>query len=209
MSTNIKTAIFNTQYFGCIPMYQALIKHDNVLIEHQEYFQKMSYRNRCEILGSVNIITLTVPLKGGRDQKIHTSEIEINDTEKWQTQHIRSLQSCYNKSAYFEHYAPELDQIINRPYKSLHELNLVTIKWVLKKLKHTGNISYTEQYHKTYPEDSFIDYRNQFIPKNRETYPTNNYYQLFQQNGFQLGLSILDLLFNEGPKAKSILINSQ
>lgn len=205
MDTNITTAVFNTQYFGCIPMYGALLKHDNILIENQEFFQKMSYRNRCEVLGSENIITLTIPLKGGRDQKKLTSEIEINNTEKWQTQHIRTLQSCYNKSAYFEYYAPELEQIIWRPYNYLHELNLATIKWVIKKLKYTGKVSYTEQYHKTYSEDSFNDYRNQFLPKNRETYASNNYYQLFPQNGFHPNLCILDLLFNEGPQAKNFL----
>lgn len=205
MDTNIKTAIFNTQYFGCIPMYKALVKHQNILIENQEFFQKMSYRNRCEVLGSENIITLTVPLRGGRDQKKHTSKIEINNDERWQTQHFRTLQSCYNKSAYFEYYAPEIEQIINSPYQYLQDLNLAAIKWVIKKLKSTSTINCTEEFHQSYSEETFNDYRNQFLPKNRGLYPANNYYQLFSQNGFQANLSILDLLFNEGPQAKNFL----
>jgi len=52
-----------------------------------------------------------------------------------------------------------------------------------------------------------IDFRNLIHPKKESIWPDpKEYYQVFSdKNGFYPDLSIIDLLFNQGPQSKSYL----
>ena len=90
--------IIENQYFGCVDYYLTLYKHSNSIIEQYESWQKMSFRNRCVILGANGMMNLTIPLENGRDQKCLIKEVKINNREDWQKQHWRSIFSSYGKS---------------------------------------------------------------------------------------------------------------
>lgn len=196
--------LIEIQYFGCIYYYISGIKSKHINLEQFETYQKMSYRNRCQVFGPLKVLDLTVPLVGGRDQKSAITEIQIDNQQRWQMQHWRTLESCYNKSAFFLHYKDDLQNLIFVRYESLWQLNVATINWVIKKLKAPITITYTGCYQKL-PTGDCLDFRDKFLPANRKHFELPAYQQVFEKP-FEPNLSILDLLFNMGPKALHYLM---
>ena len=195
--------IIEIQYFGCICFYIEAIRNKYLILEQYENYQKMSYRNRCEVLGLGKVINLTVPIVGGRDQKQLVTTVMIDNGQPWQMQHWRTIESCYNKSAFFLHYKEDLKSVIFAPYDSLMQLCVATIQWSLQKLKAAVLIGYTDTFNKTVGGDC-IDLRNRFKPSNRIQQMLTPYQQVFQQP-FENNLCILDLLFNMGPQSSAYL----
>jgi hypothetical protein len=202
---NVIGQLIESQYFGCICFYSNLIGSKYLILEQYESFQKMSYRNRCQVLGPDKVLDLSVPLVGGRDQKAQIHTIKIENHQHWQTIQWRTLESCYNRSAYFLHYKDELKTLLFTRYEYLWHLNLATISWVLKKLKVDIEISFTQSFQKAVTGE-ILDNRNCFRPSNRMMQQMEPYQQVYNQT-FQPNLCILDLLFNEGPAAKTYLEN--
>ena len=64
-----KKLLIELPYLGNIAFYKLLTNFDEILIEKHEFFQKASYRNRCEISGPNGKLTLSIPIVGGKDKK--------------------------------------------------------------------------------------------------------------------------------------------
>ena len=196
--------LIEIQYFGCICFYVSAVMETHVTFEQFETYQKMSYRNRCQILGANKVIDLSVPLIGGRDQKGMIANIGIDNNQTWQVQHWRTIESCYNKSAFFLHYKEDFKLLLFQQFDYLLQLNIATIQWVLGKLKATVAVDFTHRFQKV-PENNQLDLRNKFKPSNRHRWPLTPYQQVFEQP-FEPNLCILDLLFNMGPQALNYLL---
>src|SRR5688572_18757848 len=121
ITKNIIGQLIEIQYFGCICFYIDLIRSKYLILEQYESFQKMSYRNRCQVFGPEKVLDLSVPLVGGRDQKAQTRIIKIDNQQHWQTTQWRTLESCYNRSAYFMHYKDELKTLLFTNHEYLWE----------------------------------------------------------------------------------------
>ena len=197
--------IIELQYFGCINAFVTLYNATHIILEQYETFQKMSFRNRCQILGSGKVIDLSIPLIGGRDQKAFSKDILIDNSQNWQQNHWRTLESCYNKSAFFEHYAPTLQALLFGKQDKLWQLNEAALRWVLQCLKWQGTISLSEKFEKKMTNE-VVDSRNIYRPANRLSVQIPPYQQVFG-SAFEPNLSILDLLFNLGPQAAGYLKN--
>lgn len=195
--------LIEVQYFGCIASFAGMFQTSKLFLEREETFQKMSFRNRCQILGAGKVINLSVPVLGGRDQKAFTKDIGIDNSQNWQVQHWRTLESCYNKSAFFMHYGPGVKEIIFGRYDKLWDLDEASLRWAIKKLGWKGEVQYTAGYQKTL-DSEWADNRNRFSPSNRPAFKAVPYYQVFPVP-FESNLSILDLLFNLGPQARHYL----
>jgi hypothetical protein len=178
-------------------------KADLVMFDKAEYFQKMSYRNRYRISGANGSILLSVPLVSGREQKNAMRDVEIFNEQNWQIQHWRTLVSVYRRSPYFDHYEPSLKPLFENRFDLLTDFNMAGIGWARKQLGFTFEIKETVEYVKKYPPD-IVDLRNS---KNASA-PLPKYYQVFEDRiGFIPNLSILDLLFSEGPGARDMVIS--
>lgn len=195
--------LIEIQYFGPISSFVGAMSKTNIVLEKYENWQKMSFRNRCQILGAGKVINLSVPLVGGRDQKGATWDKKIDNAQAWQVQHWRTLESCYNRSPFFEHYAPQLQKLVFTPCEYLWQLNKASLEWVLKMLKWEGEVDFTKEYSKLVDENT-EDCRNQWLPGNRNQFEAKPYVQVFS-GPFQPNLSILDALFNMGPQTLSYL----
>lgn len=188
--------------FPNISWWMQVLKADSLLLDPHEPFRKMTWRNRYQIAGANNSILLTVPLQKGRNQRALMSELNIFNIEKWQTQHWRTLVSVYKRSPFFDHYEPSLMPLFETTFTTLVDFNLAGIMWAVKQLKLKTEVTQTTGFVPEYPAD-VIDIRN---TKNIED-PPPRYYQIFEDRiGFQPNLSILDLLFSEGPAAGRILL---
>lgn len=204
-----KTAIVETQYFGCVQYISIFAKYSSVFIEQFENWQKSSFRNRTVLVGSNGLIHLSVPILNGREQHKTIKEIKINTSEKWQNYHWRTIFSCYGKAPFFEFYKDELHGILfKRKFDFLFDLNMELLNWLLHKFKITSPINFTGKYFTQTIDGGTIDLRNKWLPKNfqQEQNAVMQYNQVFQEKiNFQPNVSILDLLFCEGPNAKTFL----
>lgn len=178
-----------------------VMEADTIILDAGEHFQKMTGRNRYDIAGANNGIKLSVPLVNGRNQHIPMSEVQIFNGERWQTQHWRTLVSVYNRSPYFEHYAHSLQKLYETEFTALTAFNRASIEWAMKQLKMKPELQETTTYLKEYPEAA-KDLRS--FKRNEST--SFKYHQIFEDRiGFLPDLSILDLLFSEGPMAAKML----
>ncbi|MFP5081612.1 WbqC family protein [Pedobacter sp. JCM 36344] len=175
----------------------------NFKLEIQEHFPKQTYRNRASIYSPNGTLDLMVPVIKG--SKVHTKvrDVKISDEFKWQRLHWKSFESCYRNSAYFEYYEPEFYKFYTTKYNFLFDINIELFQWVLKQLKLNLDLQFTDEYFKSY--DDGLDFRSKFVVKDMQLTSTKTpYFQVFDdREGFKPNLSIVDLLFNQGPQAKT------
>lgn len=187
--------------FGPINWWAYLIHSECIIIDRSEFYEKISYRNRYYITGPNNPIMLSLPLLMGRNQRTIMPNVALYNDAKWGAQHYKSLCTVYKKSAFFEYYQADLERLLNAPHDFLYDFNYESIQWVIKMLKLKVDINFTDIYMPTYSDNTHYDLRS-LKPTNNQTKFTffPRYYQLFEEHiGFQPNLSILDLLFSEGP----------
>ncbi|MDP1843538.1 MAG: WbqC family protein [Sediminibacterium sp.] len=203
------TLLIENQYFGTVNYYKMLFQYTYTNIEQCEFYQKLSFRNRCMVPGANGVIQLSVPLENGRNQRSLIKEVKIAYKDNWVLQHCRSLDACYNRAPFFEFYRDELFELLETRPIFLFDLNLSLMNWVLKKLKANLDIQLTKVYDPNPPIEVF-DARNIIVPKNQDTYSNFiNYTQVFEDRiGFKPNMSILDLLFCVGPNRAFHLLKS-
>lgn len=191
--------IFPTAYLPSIKYVSLFLKTENATIEIFETYQKQSCRTRCDVMTANGIQTLTVPVIKVNGNHTLTKDIEISYKESWQQVHLRCLESAYRKSAYFDYYFPYFEKIYKQKFSTLIELNEYSLKTILKLLKAKKEFSYTEDFEKIIDN---IDYRIALSKNETNKMEMPEYYQVFaDRHGFISNLSIVDLLFNEGPSS--------
>ncbi len=194
------------QYLAPISFYSALINTTNLVFEEYEFYRKMSFRNRCIVAGANGPIQLTVPLTLGRNQKTLITKVELANQYPWQEQHWKTIESCYRKSPWFDHYAPELEIFYKTDFQWLVEWDLALFRWVVNKLNIDLTIEATSKFHATYSSEEYLDLRNSILPKGYNKEAGKPYQQVFSGGiGFLRNLSILDLLFCQGKAAINYL----
>ncbi|MFT3747471.1 MAG: WbqC family protein [Agriterribacter sp.] len=200
--------LIDLQYLGNVIYYKNLIKYKYINIEQCERWEKMSFRNRCSIAGGNGKIDLSVPVVGGRNSDEIVRNIKIDNLQKWQNVHWRSITSAYNHSPWFEFYKDDFETFYNRHYTFLWDFNIDLMQWVLKQLKAPVEIVFTNEYKKVYDEPGTVDMRNKILPRALDSFAgsTPVYQQVFEEKlGFIPCLSIIDLLFCEGNNALHLL----
>ena len=193
-------ALFSTSYLGPIVYYAQLLRFPAFFIEHFENWQKQSYRNRCTIYGANGKLDLIIPIvhKTSRQQ---IKDMEISYSYNWQKLHWKSLEAVYRSSPYFEFYEDDFRPFYEEKTKYLIDFNASLLALVCDTIQITVQPEKTTSYEReTAP--GVIDFRNSIHPKQTVAdiakYPEYN--QVFmEKEGFIPNLSIVDLLFNEGP----------
>jgi hypothetical protein len=196
--------IADLQYFPNINFYRISFGFSNIVFEQFEFYQKMSFRNRCQIAGGEGVINLNVPLEKGRDQKTRMKDVRIAGTQPWQAQHWKTMLSCYSRSPWFEFYRDGLEGLYKTRFGFLVDWNLACFEWTLQQLRLPMEVTLTDRYQQVYTPEEAVDWRGKFLPKNRvaDSALLPGYRQVFEERtGFLPGLSILDLLFCEGKEA--------
>ncbi len=198
--------VIEYQYFGTINYIKTLFYFSNIKFEVCETFQKMSFRNRMVLAGSNGLVNLSVPLEKGRDQKQLLKDIRISYSLPWQQQHWRTIESCYNRSPFYEYYRDWLQGFYQRRPVFLVDLNREITEWLVRQLKPAATLGETSAFLSSYPAE-MADYRNRWLPRNFQDEEAEiRYRQVFEDRiGFQKNLGILDLLFCEGPAGRVLL----
>ncbi len=193
--------------FPSIKWWAYALKSDVLIFDKMENFQKMSFRNKYCIAGANNKIQLSIPIINGRNQHTPMAEVRIFNEEKWQIKHWRTLIAAYKRTPYFDFYEPELKQLFDKEYIYLIDFNFASFEFIRKCMKVKISISETNTFQKEYPIET-IDLRTKKYDWQdaNENFPP--YFQSFEDRiGFQPNLSIIDLLFSEGPVTKNWICN--
>lgn len=192
------------QYFGSIHYVQNLMKHKNILFDHNAFFTKMSFKNRMVIMTSQGPLLLTIPIIGGRDQKTPLQDIFIAYHQPWREQHFKSIKTNYKKSPYFEFYEQSLHAMyLNKPEK-LVDFLILCFQWMQSQLKVSWEIMNANEQTYLSNEQKYMD---PWLPNNyNQLKDFPEYHQVFSDKvAFEPNLSILDMLFNVGAKEISKL----
>ncbi len=195
--------VFSLPYLGNIEFYRTYLTVGSPLIDLGEHYIKQSYRNRAMILGANGTMPLIVPVLLKSGLKHAMSNTTISYETDWQRMHIEAIRSAYGSAPFFEYYFDEIAQIIRQNHPLLSDLSLAMHRQILEllDLDEPGTISLT------YCDEADPDYRTALQPKNVHPFQCPRYTQVFSEKfPFADNLSIIDLLFCEGPLAAEILL---
>ncbi len=177
---------------------------DVVALEKYETYQKRSYRNRYDLVSSTGLITLSIPLKKGKHASKPIVDVAISYEDNWERTHLRTIKTCYENSPFFEHYYDGLVSLFHAHHKTLWSFNTSALTWACTVLGMEKDITFTEEYLRKH--ENLHDLRNVVHPRHPSRLKPYSYPQVFEEKqGFIGGASILDLIFNLGPEAKSWL----
>jgi hypothetical protein len=206
----LKLLLIELHFLPSIEYFCALQSFDEVIFEKHEHFVKQSYRNRCYINTANGKELVTIPLTQ-KHGKVSIKDIRIDYSKKWQNHHWRTIESAYRNSPYFEHYADEIQKAIFNNYSFLFDLNRHLLSFCLKSLKWDLKCSESVSY-VPIPQNGIVDYRSLINTKKshfeRPFFESISYYQIFG-NRFVENLSVIDLLFCEGPQSYHIISRSR
>jgi hypothetical protein len=191
--------------FGNIFYYTLLLRFNCVIDLHENY-PKQTWRNRYDILNAYGLHTLTIPVQGQKGEKISTAEIAIDNRLPWQRTHLRTIQAAYGSSPFYEHYIEMLEPLFTKPFERLSDFNQGALKIIIEELNHNISIQYSKQY--ITAAENQTDLRPHFKPSQFSgvKFPEIVYVQTFADRlGFVSNLSILDMLFNNGPDSARLI----
>lgn len=193
-------------YCGNIAYYHLLWKHDKVLFDLAEPYQKQSYRSRCHIMTANGVQKLTVPVERPNGRDTIMSEVKIFEAEDWRKNHLKAIESAYSRSPYFIYYFEDITRILNTGFTHLYELNAALNGYFIEKIGLSVETDFSHQQQALVKADP----RLIIHPKSPSYFDTFPYIQTFEErHGFTGNLSVLDLLFNEGPNSISVISESK
>ena len=197
-------ALFIPTYFSPISQYAAFVHAKEIVFEMDDNFQKQSYRNRCYIFNTNGRQILNIPVKHAiSSARKKTKDTLLEKGTSWQDQHFRSLKTAYSNSPFFEFYVDDLAPLFEKKYTYLQDVNIDTFLFVSEALQIDSDFKKTSSYTEVLKSN---DFRNLAAIKTQPKNLVKPYIQMFDdKHGFLPNLSILDLLFMEGPNAISFL----
>lgn len=200
------TVLIELHYLPCIAYFSALSSCKEIVVEKYEHYQKQSFRNRCYIKGPHQREMLIIPVTHSHG-KTPVTEVHIDYNQKWLNNHWRTIQTAYGNAPFFEYYAPDLHDVLYGRHRTLYDLNFAVVTMCLNWLNRKPVIRETERYQKEVPT-GIIDLRDAINPKKEDGcnrfYKSTEYPQVFGSM-FVPNLSLIDLVFNQGPGAEEIV----
>lgn len=216
------------EFLPYMGFFSKISKADVFVIADNIQYRKKYFQNRNKIKTRDGWMWLTVPVitKGKFEQKIN--EVNINNSVNWRRRIWASISSNYKNAPYFRDYEELFKDVFSRDWDMLVELNETLLRCILKQLgikvktlrgselgvsgkktdllidicKKTGADTYLSgSGGKNYVDESKLKAHNlnhKFHEFQHPVYP--------QQFGeFLPYMSIIDLLFNVGEKAREYI----
>jgi len=199
-----KRILLSSHYFPCITYFACLVNSNRSIIDFGEYFVKQSYRNRCLIYSANGVLPLSIPVE--KKGKTYMTDVGIDTNSDWKTLHWRAISSAYNSSPFFEFYSDDLKNIFFTKHNSLIEFNNSLLFHICKEIGMSKKLETNSTYLEAMYTDT--DLRTTLNPKSKcdIVIELPRYIQIFEsKHGYIENLSILDLLFHEGPETYNYL----
>ena len=215
-----KAAIIQSNYIPWKGYFDIIQDVDTFVFLDDAQMTKRDWRTRNRIKTAKGVEWLSVPVKGGRHQRI--CDVAITDNA-WQRRHLKTLVTNYSRAPHFEKFEMLLEWLYQTEHQNLSEFNQKTTKLICRLLnieaeflcateldvpgsKSEKLINICQEVGATVYlsgpsardyicEEQFIAAGIELRYKSYPDYP--EYPQLFPP--FRHDVSIIDLLFNCGP----------
>ncbi len=222
-------SIHQPGYLPWLGYFEKIARADvHVFLDDVQY-EKNSFDNRNKIRNAEGGVWLTVPVSSkGKFGSNPLNELEISNQTDWNKKHWKSIHLNYFKARHFTEHAPFFEQVYNRRWEKLIDLNLEITQYVLKVLGIQTKTVFASKIQKegkksdlvlslcktlgasTYISGTFgKDYLEleKFQKEGIQVVFQDYEHPVYNQNfpGFTPYMSIIDLLFNEGPRSLDIL----
>lgn len=188
-------------YLAPVSYYSAYYRADEVRLEVCDHFAKQTLRNRCWIDSPSGALALTVPVVKP-EGKTAMRDVRISDHGNWRHQHWVALESSYRQSPFFEYYADDFAPFYEKKWEFLADFNEELMALCATLLDIQKPVSRTTTFEGASHTVSAERAGNDVSPHgDSEGASGSPYYQVFaDRHGFLPDLSIVDLLFNQGPE---------
>ena len=197
------TTIFPLAYFGNIAYFRELIQAENCILEIKEHFVKQTVRTRCEIATANGLLQLNVPVVRKNGSKTVLEAIEIAYDTDWRKSHWKAIESAYASAPFFDYYGSEVEELIYAKEKNLVQFNLNSTRRILSWLDISLELKTSGEYLNS---AELRDFRGSDFSDSTAIAP---YHQVFNSaEEFNPHLSILDVIFCEGPMARNWVVPS-
>jgi hypothetical protein len=223
-------SVHQPQYIPWLGYFDKIARSDYFVFLDCVQYKPREFQNRNKIRTKDGWIWLSVPVVSKGRQRI--CDCLIDNTFPWQRQHLKSLKVWYAKARYFKEYFPFFQEVYHKSWEKLTELNVHIINYILKQLSISKPIYFESQLDiasqkteriieicqklkadnylsgmggKDYlEEEKFKEAGIRLIYQNF-VHPVYHQQFMKEENDFIPYMSTLDLLFNEGQKAREIL----
>ena len=198
--------LIHPNYFPNIHQFTQIIKANNILFEVSDNYQKQTFRNRTYIYGANGKLGLFIPVIHTHKNRELFKDVKISYESNWMDLHLKSLQSAYRSSPYFEYFEDDFIKLYSEKEKFIVDFNIKCIKLISVLLDIDLNYKISNEYvEKT---NDIIDLRDLSNARKEKKIETPKYIQVFEsKHGYLNNLSILDLIFSEG-KNSVLLMNN-
>ena len=193
-------------------------------------YQTKDFNNRNKIKTHTGPIWLSVPVESNNHYEKKLSDIKIVNNG-WNRKHFKSIDLAYRKAPFYTDYIGEIENIIaSKTYIYLSDLNLAILEFGLKSLAINVPIVTASKYDfkgtksdlvldmcKTLKANDYFFGAQGVDYADRESFHSNGIIPYFQDykhpvysqlhGEFEPYMSIIDLLFNEGPKSLEVLLS--
>lgn len=203
------SSLLSTAYFPNIQYVSKFVADDDVRVELYETYPKQTFRNRCNILSSNGVLSLSVPVQ--KNYHTLTKDIKIDYSVAWHRNHRTAIMSAYKNSPFYDYYFYKFEPFFNKQETFLVDLNAKVLETIFSIIKLKAKYSFTEDYVVMSDANDFRDSISPKASKNLvdDTFRPEKYIQVFADRfDFVPNLSILDLIFNVGTESLDILKKS-
>lgn len=223
--------IHQPQYLPWLPYFAKILPCDTFIFLDQVAFQKNGVQNRNEIKTANGRTMLTIPVKQHLGQLIKDTAIALPLLAK---KHLKTIEMAYKKSPFFDEIMTLITPILTAEHDNLCKLNCALTKAILNYLKFTGEILFASKMDIEGSASELIrniciasnsnhylsgqggknymdldDFKKHNIQVSFHQYSVQPYSQLHPKLEFMPDLSVLDLLFNLGPKSREHIEKGQ
>lgn len=205
-----KTVCLPPRYFGTVDYFALLAAYGTaVILDNTLYDKRHKEVHRYTVADTHGPVTLTMPVaKPHGIPRATWRHVGVSDHGAWWHTHRVTLESAYGRTPFFEFYIdsllPYLSASTPGAFPSVGALDTALTTHVATLLQLPTRIIAASEATQI-PADAYTDPSLATRLADTTLYPP--YYQVRQHTqGFQPGLSILDLLFNLGPEAPLYLL---
>lgn len=185
------------EYFALLC--QSVRSEESVYIDSAENYVKQTWRNRTRILTANGPMDLNFPIVHNGKRRI--TEVGVDYSTDWLRRTEYAVDSAYFSSPFFEYYRDSLFEILDSRPETLWELDERITGYFCEKIGIAPRFIRTGEF----PEGE-KDYRGLIHPKRPAIGSVKPYWQVFRDKfGYVGNLSVMDLLFNEGPESITYL----
>lgn len=198
------SSLLHLTYFPNVAHMAVMLKNNECFIEAHDTYLKQTYRNRTCIYAANGKLQLNIPVIHSQNNRQLYKDVVIKSEENWQINHLKSLESAYRKSPFFEYYIDDISVLFEMEAQNLFSFNLKCLEVIFECLQLPCNFKFTERFE--HHPMNIENFRSLVYCKKEVEQNFDAYTQVFEEkHGFIGNLSILDLLFNEGPNTVNYL----